>query len=141
VIATANNIDKLPPELLRKGRFDEVFWVDLPNQLEREGVMAAALRSHGRDADRLGIDLLAIAEATSQFSGAEISALVPDAMFAAFAENEREITTEDLLAAAKVVKPAALRVEGKRKRPEFAREATSSTPTVAASNGRRTLDM
>jgi hypothetical protein len=141
VIATANNIDKLPPELLRKGRFDEVFWVDLPNQLEREGVMAAALRSHGRDADRLGIDLLAIAEATSQFSGAEISALVPDAMFAAFAENEREITTEDLLAAAKVVKPAALRVEGKRKRPEFAREATGSTPTVAASNGRRTLDM
>lgn len=141
VIATANNIDKLPPELLRKGRFDEVFWVDLPNQVEREGVLSAALRSHGRDADNLGIDLAAIAEATGQFSGAEIAALVPDAMFSAFAENGREITTEDLLAAAKVVRPAALRVEGKRKRPEFAREATSSTPTTAASGGGRALDI
>ena len=128
IIATANNIDKLPPELLRKGRFDQVWWISLPNEIERAGVMAAALRSHGRDADVIGIDLAAIAAATASFSGAEIAALVPDAMFAAFAENGREITTSDLLAAAKSVKPQG----SNRKRPDFARAATRADVSAAA---------
>ena len=139
VIATANDIGKLPPELLRKGRFDEIWWVDLPNEVERVGVMAAALRSHGRDADAIGIDLPVIAAATASFSGAEIAALVPDAMFAAFAEDGREITTDDLLAAAKSVKPQG----SNRKRPEFARPATKADTGggVASKPGTRQLDL
>jgi hypothetical protein len=105
VIATANNAEKLPPELLRKGRFDEVWWVDLPNRVERESIIAAALRSNKRNASK--IDLAAVADATDTFTGAELAALVPDAMFAAFNDGAREVTTDDLLLAAKVVVPLA----------------------------------
>jgi SpoVK/Ycf46/Vps4 family AAA+-type ATPase len=108
VIATANNAEKLPPELLRKGRFDEVWWVDLPNHEERSGIVNAALKAHGRDNKRTGrINPAAIAGATEQFTGAEIAALVPDAMFAAFNDGGREIETDDLLRAAKNVVPLA----------------------------------
>ena len=113
-----------------------MFWVGLPNEVERQGVMAAALRSHGRDVNVIGFDLEAVADATNQFSGAEIAATVPDAMYVAFSDGGREITTEDLLAAAKAVKP-----KGTTKvRPDFAREATRATESVAASNG-RALDL
>jgi AAA+ superfamily predicted ATPase len=113
VFATANNAEKLPPELLRKGRFDEIWWVDLPNHVERQGVMAAALRSHGRDAKAIGVDLARVADATDTFTGAEIAALVPDAMFSAFADNKREVNTDDLLEAAKTVVPLAKTSEAK----------------------------
>jgi len=105
VIATANNAEKLPPELLRKGRFDEVWWIDLPNEDERASIASAALRSHGRQAN--DIDLTAVAVATATFTGAEIAALVPDAMFGAFNDGSREVTTDDLLLAAKSVVPLA----------------------------------
>jgi AAA+ superfamily predicted ATPase len=105
VIATANNAEKLPPELLRKGRFDEVWWVDLPNHVERESIIAAALRTNKRDASK--IDFATVADATDSFTGAELAALVPDAMFAAFNDGAREVTTDDLLLAAKVVVPLA----------------------------------
>lgn len=103
VIATANDVRNLPPELLRKGRFDEVFFVDLPTRTERVQIVKAALAAHGRagaavDADR-------VADATQGFSGAEIAALVPDALFVAFADDERDITTADLLQAATTVVP------------------------------------
>jgi hypothetical protein len=106
VMATANNVDSLPPELMRKGRFDEVWWVDVPNDVEREGVLAASLRSHSRG--HVDIDLRAVSEATAQFTGSEIAALVPDAMFTAFEDGAREITTQDLLDAAKGVNPLAV---------------------------------
>jgi AAA+ superfamily predicted ATPase len=105
VIATANDISGLPPELLRKGRFDEIFWVDLPTHLEREAIVSATLRSFKRDAATLGIDLSAVAGATEGWTGAELAAVVPDAMFVAFGDKAREITTGDLLAAAKPVVP------------------------------------
>jgi hypothetical protein len=105
VIATANNAEKLPPELLRKGRFDEVWWVDLPNLSERESVVDAALRSYKRNL--VNVDSAAVACATELFTGAELAALVPDAMFAAFNDGAREITTDDLLLAAKTVVPLA----------------------------------
>lgn len=105
VIATANNAETLPPELLRKGRFDDVFWIDLPTSAEREAVLSAALRSHGRDP--LTVDVRDVADSTDTFSGAEIAALVPEAMFAAFGDGGRELTTEDLLSAAMQVVPMA----------------------------------
>jgi len=105
VIATANDVQALPPELLRKGRFDEVFFVDLPTEAERAAVLGAALRAHGRG--KVEIDAAAVAAATDTFTGSEIAAIVPDALFAAFADNAREITTDDLVEAARTVVPLA----------------------------------
>jgi AAA+ superfamily predicted ATPase len=104
VIATANDVSNLPPELLRKGRFDEIWFVDLPNESERMGVLQASMKSFGRK----DVALLApgkIVDATEGFTGSEIAALIPDAMFVAFNDGEREITTDDLLAAARTVVP------------------------------------
>lgn len=151
VIATANNAEKLPPELLRKGRFDEVWWVDLPNFGERQGIVAAALRAHGRDhvVANNGVNLATVAEATDTFTGAEIAALVPDALFAAFSEEAREITTEDLLQAAKAVVPLAKTAEEKvRTLRDFwsgrARPASTLEPRAKAAKARsnaRALDL
>ena len=106
VIATANDVTSLPPELMRKGRFDEIWWIDLPTPKEREQIIIAALKSHGRTpAD----DLWAhdIAMATEGFTGSEIASLVPDALFKAFADNARPITEQDLLDATLTVVPMA----------------------------------
>jgi hypothetical protein len=138
VIATANNAETLPPELLRKGRFDEVWWVDLPTAVEREQIMTATVKSHGRNAKDLGLDLGALAAATETFSGAEIAALVPEAMFAAFAENGREITTKDLLRAAENVVPLAKTAEEKMKRLRdfWLGRARPATSVAAAPKGK-----
>jgi MoxR-like ATPase len=104
IVATSNDISKLPPELLRKGRFDEIWFVDVPTLEERVEIVKATLASHGRKSAK--IDLMAVAEACSDFTGAEIAALVPDAMFTAFADKKREVTTKDLLAAADTVEPS-----------------------------------
>lgn len=102
VIATANDVTALPPEFLRKGRFDEVWWIDLPNPDERVMVLGAALRAHGLDPD---IDYGRVAAACDKFTGSEIAAIVPDAMFEAFADGGRAVTATDLVAAAKRVVP------------------------------------
>lgn len=103
VVATANDVSQLPPELLRKGRFDEVWWVDLPTTKERRAILRSALSAHGRTIDSLDNAV----EATNEFVGAEIAALVPDAMFAAFAEGERALTEQDIVDAARRTTPLA----------------------------------
>jgi SpoVK/Ycf46/Vps4 family AAA+-type ATPase len=103
VMATANKVEDLPPELLRKGRFDEVWFVDLPTEVERVAVLSATLRKHGRG--KVKIDHKAVADVSDGFTGSEVAELVPDALFAAFADNEREIATDDLIAAARRVVP------------------------------------
>jgi hypothetical protein len=146
IVATANDVRALPPEFLRKGRFDEIWWVDLPTFEERSAVLAAALRTHGRDADKLGIDMPAVAAACDQFTGAEIAAIVPDAMFAGFADNGREITTEDLLRAAATVAPlsktAGDKIAEMRKWADGkARPATSKTEAKRERRVERVLDI
>jgi len=103
LFVTANDVTGLPPELLRKGRFDEIFFVDLPNEEEQPKILQAALAANGRA--QHAIDLGAGSARCEQFTGAEIAAIVPEAMFAAFADGGREITTEDLIAATKTVVP------------------------------------
>ncbi len=103
VIATANDVEGLPPELLRKGRFDEVWFVDLPTKTERAAILTAAMKGAGRSA--VEIDTEALAQATEGFSGAEIAAMIPDAMFTAFNDGAREVTTEDLARSATTVNP------------------------------------
>ncbi len=143
VVATANDVSKLPPELMRKGRFDELFFIDTPTALERASILAAALRAHGRDP--AAIDCAAVAAATADYSGAELAALVPDAMVTGFADGARPIITADILAAAAATVPqakqsadrlAALRAWATgRARPASAPEST------AAATDARALDL
>lgn len=103
VVATANDVSALPPELLRKGRFDDIFFVDLPSETERAEILRAALRAHKRDAAL--VESQEVVRVTAGFTGAEIAALVPEAMYAAFADRERAITTQDVITAAAQVVP------------------------------------
>lgn len=120
VIATANNVDTLPPELLRKGRFDGVWWIDLPDRRERVAVLSAALRFHGRDKIKINLD--AVGDACDGFTGAEIAAIVPDALYTAFADDAREVSTKDLLkAAADVVPLSETAAEKIKKQREWAK--------------------
>lgn len=84
VVATANNINLLPPELLRKGRFDEIFFVDLPNQRERENIFAIHLKKKGQDLSQFPMEMLG--KKTEGFNGAEIEECIKEAMFAAYVE-------------------------------------------------------
>lgn len=116
VVATSNDVSALPPELLRKGRFDELFFVDLPNKAERKEILCTALKAHGRGAvaDKYE-DWPMLVNTTESFTGAELAALVPDALFAAFGDGERELTGEDLYSAACRTVPLARTAEGKIK--------------------------
>lgn len=105
VIATANDVTKLPPELLRKGRFDEMFFVDLPTRTERCEILSVTLKQFKRDPDTIDLDKVAMA--CVDFTGAEIAALLPDALFAAFADGKRVLTTADLLKTAASTVPLA----------------------------------
>jgi len=87
VVATANNIDALPPELLRKGRFDEIFFVDLPNAEERKTIFSIHLKKRGQDPQKNGYPLNLFAEKSDGFNGAEIEECIKEAMFAAYADN------------------------------------------------------
>jgi SpoVK/Ycf46/Vps4 family AAA+-type ATPase len=94
VIATSNNISLLPPELLRKGRFDEIFFVDLPSQEEREEIFAIHLSKRGRDPN--AYDLAQLAHESDGFSGAEIEQAIIAGLYEAFDSGERDLTTQDL---------------------------------------------
>lgn len=98
VVATANDITKLPPELLRKGRFDEIFYVDLPNDQEREKIFRIHIKKR-READLDNIDMQKLVSITRGFSGADIEGVVKDAVESAFADDKSEIRTEDLICA------------------------------------------
>jgi AAA+ superfamily predicted ATPase len=143
VMATANNIASLPPELLRKGRFDEIFFVDLPHAIEREAILASALRSVDRDP--ASIDLAAVASVTEDFTGSEIASLVPDALFVSFADNQRALTTDDILAAAKTVVPlartASEKIDALRKWAQGNARPASLLPVVSEIKRARKLDI
>jgi SpoVK/Ycf46/Vps4 family AAA+-type ATPase len=105
VVATANDITQLPPELLRKGRFDEIFFVDLPAHVERKEIFAIHLRKRNRSPQ--AFDLEALAAASEGFSGAEIEQAVVSGLLTAF-EQERDVTTEDVLDALKQTVPLSV---------------------------------
>lgn len=94
VAATANDIQRLPPEFTRKGRFDEVFFVGLPGEAERAGIFRIHLARRGRDPE--DFDLPGLATASAGYSGAEIEAAVVAGLYRAFAEGERTLTDADL---------------------------------------------
>jgi len=105
VIATANDISKLPPELLRKGRFDEIFFVDLPSHAGRVEIFRLHLARRNRAPDQLDLD--ALADATDGFSGAEIEQVVVSALYSAFGE-QAELSTELLIREAEGTRPLSV---------------------------------
>jgi hypothetical protein len=105
VAATCNNVNALPPELIRKGRFDELFFVDLPNQAERKQIFAIQLTKRKRNP--AGYDLERVAAAAKGFSGAEIESAVQTALYAAFSRKQ-ELSVEDLLHALETTVPLSV---------------------------------
>ncbi|HZH99011.1 MAG TPA: AAA family ATPase, partial [Fimbriimonadaceae bacterium] len=105
LIATANDVSALPPEMLRKGRFDEIFFVDLPDADEREQIFSIHLAKRKRDpAD---YDLKELSGATRGYSGAEIEQVVVGALYFAF-DEKRELSQGDLLHEAKSIVPLSV---------------------------------
>src|ERR1700678_257466 len=131
VAATCNNVTVLPPELIRKGRFDELFFVDLPNQAERKKIFSIQLAKRKRnpadfDLDRAGSD-------AKGYSGAEIDAAVQTALYGAYSEK-KELDTQSLLdALAHTVPLSTTRAEEIAAQREWAR-----TRAVPASAGEAT---
>src|SRR5262249_37535930 len=96
VVATANDISQLPPELLRKGRLDEIFFVDLPTAEERREVFEIHLAKRGRDATQFELEQLI--DASAHFSGAEIEEAINSALYDAFYARQQLATTHILSA-------------------------------------------
>ncbi|GAA6614245.1 AAA family ATPase [Scytonema sp. NUACC26] len=105
VVATANDIQALPPEMLRKGRFDEIFFVGLPSQEERKAIFNVHL-TRLRPHNIKNYDLERLAYETPDFSGAEIEQTLIEAMHIGFSQN-RDFTTDDILEAASQIIPLA----------------------------------
>jgi SpoVK/Ycf46/Vps4 family AAA+-type ATPase len=105
VIATANAVEQLPPEFLRKGRFDEIFFVDLPTKKEREEIFRVQLKKRNRNPKNF--DMAEQAKAAKKFTGAEIEEAVVVGMFTAWNNGQREVTTEDILDAVNNITPMA----------------------------------
>jgi SpoVK/Ycf46/Vps4 family AAA+-type ATPase len=92
VVATANDVVSLPPEFLRKGRFDETFFVDLPGPDARRAILSAHLADRGRDPAQFDLDLLV--RISDGFSGAELEAAVVGAHYRAFGADRDPATAE-----------------------------------------------
>jgi AAA+ superfamily predicted ATPase len=103
--ATSNNITKLPPEMLRKGRFDEIFFVDLPGAEVRATLFSLHLKKRGRDV--AAFDLVGLATASNGFSGAEIEQSIVSALYTAFAQKQ-QLTTEIVLAEIRGTQPLSV---------------------------------
>ncbi|MDO4329081.1 MAG: AAA family ATPase [Lachnospiraceae bacterium] len=100
VVATANDITKLPPELLRKGRFDEIYYVGLPKDEERRHIFEIHIKKR-RPNDLKLIDLSRLVKETNGYSGADIESVVKDSIETAFVNQKSAVTTEDILASIK----------------------------------------
>lgn len=137
VIATANNITQLPPEFLRKGRFDEIFFVDLPDLKERKDIFKIQLKKHKRIPEKYDLDLLA--DKSDGFTGAEIEEAVISSMYTAWNDGQRETTTDDILLAIDKINPMSKgmmqqQIEGLRQWAETASivKANGTTEDVAS---------
>lgn len=133
VVATANRIDLLPPELLRKGRFDEIFFVDLPTHAEREEIFRIHLSRRRRDPSQF--DVSALAESSPGFSGSEIEQAIVSGLYDAFAEKS-ELEQRHVLAALRETYPLSTTMghEIERLR-EWAKIRTRSASTRATEVG------
>jgi SpoVK/Ycf46/Vps4 family AAA+-type ATPase len=137
VVATANDISQLPPELMRKGRLDEIFFVDLPSDLERADIFRIHIKRRGRDPEKF--DIPALVSQSKDFSGAEVEEAVISALYDAFYANE-ELSTVHVLEALRQTVPLSktmdehisrLRAwaEGRARNASVPRDTKSAEPT------------
>ncbi len=128
VVATANNIDCIPPEILRKGRFDEMFFLNLPTREEREAIFEVHLRKYRPD-EINNFQLPLLGQLSKDFSGAEIEAVVIEAMRLGFNEN-REFNNEDVLISIQNLVPLA---RTKSKELDYLKDWAESGNVISAS--------
>ena len=105
VVATANDITRLPPEMVRTGRFDEIFFVDLPQPSNRGDIFVVHLRKRGLTPENF--DLEQLAQSTEGFSGSEIEQAVVSACYSAYAHG-REVTQDELMSEIKQTRPLSV---------------------------------
>jgi SpoVK/Ycf46/Vps4 family AAA+-type ATPase len=142
VVATANDISNLPPELLRKGRLDEIFFVDLPNETERQEIFRIHIERRQRDP--AGFDLPALAAASVGFSGAEIEQAIISALFDVFYAKQ-ELSTAALLQSIRETVPLSKtmsdQIEAIRAWSEGRARNASLRTTLAPDKSRRKLEL
>jgi SpoVK/Ycf46/Vps4 family AAA+-type ATPase len=111
VVATANDVNSLPPELLRKGRFDEIFFVDLPSSKERKNIFSIHLAKRNQKSESFAME--AIAKESEGFNGAEIEECVKEAMFDAYVANPEnpQLTTKFIIDAIKRTVPLSVTMD------------------------------
>ena len=102
IVATANDISKIPAEFLRKGRFDELFFVDFPNPDERRKILEIHLKKRHKWSKELNI--ISLVKLTAGYNGADLEAVVKEAIENCFIEGKKQLTTEDLKKAQKNIK-------------------------------------
>lgn len=134
VVATANEIEELPPEILRKGRFDEIFFVDLPSEAERREIFRIHLRKRGRDPERF--DLAYLAQLSEGYSGAEIEQAIMEALYQVYGLKE-DIETADIVLALKQQVPLSRTMREAIQN----RRLWAATRTVNASAERQLADV
>lgn len=128
IIATANNVEGLPPELMR--RFNDVMFVDLPYSEEREEIFKIHLSKRNKYHD--GIDLGQIVKDTHEYTGAEIEKVIKEAIVLAWHDNKSKVTTEHLLKSIKQVRPISVLMSEKIKAlREWARTRARFASTIA----------
>ena len=111
VVATSNDISALPPEFLRKGRFDELFLVDLPSAEERRRIFEIHLKKRGKLGEQ--VDVLKLLKDTEGYSGADIESLVKETVEIAFVSDDKTVTTEKLTAVIKTTKSISITLKDK----------------------------
>lgn len=129
IVATANDISKIPAEFLRKGRFDELFYVDFPNDEERRKIIEIHLKKRHKWNKEL--DIISLVKLTSGYNGADLEAIVKDAIESCFIEGREQLTTEDLKSAQKNIKSISSTLE---KRIKEIKEAVKDMDLKPASN-------
>ena len=129
IVATANDISKLPPEFLRKGRFDELFYVDFPNDEERRKIIEIHLKK--RNKWNKDLDIISLVKLTNGYNGADLEAIVKDAIENCFIDGKEYLTTEDLKTAQKNIKSISSTLE---KRIKEIKEAVKDMDLKPASN-------
>ncbi len=131
IVATANDITRLPPELLRRGRFDEIFFLDMPNHTERLAILEVHIKKRGRDPRNF--DLERLAAACNGYVGAEIEQAVIDAMYLAYGDESspgREFSDEDIRLALERLVPMS---RSQRERIDFLRTWVEDGRAASAS--------
>ena len=137
-IATSNDIQALPPELIR--RFNEVFYVDLPYPEEREEIFNIHLKKRSRDAKKLNLDMNKLVEATHLFTGSEIEKVVKESIAIAFRQKEKDVNTDIILTACNETKPIAKVMKEKIDTiRDWARSRARYASSIAESENSRTV--